>query len=286
MATTTSPGHRRAGALRWLDLVALALLAYVPPLLSSPGRVSADTKQYLYLDPGAFLARAPYLWDAQAGAGGVSHQHIGYLWPMGPWFWVLDAIGVPTWVAQRLWLGTVALVAALGARWLLRRLGLDRIGAMTGALVYLLTPFQLAFTARTSVLLLGWAALPWMVGLVDRAHREGGWRDPALLALIALTVGSVNASTLVLIGVGPLVWLACGATSRAAAVRAVSVVAKVGLLSAAVSLWWVAGIRLEAAYGLPVLQVTEKLDTVAHASSPSDVLRGLGNWYFYGKDRL
>jgi arabinofuranan 3-O-arabinosyltransferase len=286
MATTTSPGHRRAGALRWLDLVVLATLAYVPPLLSSPGRVSADTKQYLYLDPGAFLARAPYLWDAQAGAGGVSHQHIGYLWPMGPWFWAFDVIGVPTWVAQRLWLGTLSLLAALGARWLLRRMGLDRIGATAGALVYLLTPFQLAFTARTSVLLLGWVALPWMVGLVDRAQRDGGWRDPAILALLALTVGSVNASTLVLVGIGPLVWLLVGVTSRSAALRAAGVVAKVGLLSAAVSLWWIAALRSEAAYGLPVLQVTENLESVAAASSPSDVLRGLGNWYFYGTDRL
>jgi arabinofuranan 3-O-arabinosyltransferase len=286
MATTTSPGHRRAGALGWLDLLVVAVLAYAPPLLSSPGRVSADTKQYLYLDPGAFLARAPFLWDAQAGAGGVSHQHIGYLWPMGPWYWLLDAAGLPTWVAQRLWLGTLSLAAALGARWLLRRLGLDRIGALAGALVYLLTPFQLAFTARTSVLLLGWAALPWMVGLVDRAQREGGWRDPAILALLAVTVGSVNASTLVLIAVGPLVWLLCGVTTRSAATRAAGVVARVGALSLAVSLWWVVGLRLEAAYGLPVLQVTENLESVAAASSPSDVLRGLGNWYFYGKDRL
>jgi arabinofuranan 3-O-arabinosyltransferase len=286
MATPTSPGHRRAGAFRWLELAVFAVLAYAPPLLSSPGRVSADTKQYLYLDPGAFLARAPYLWDAQAGAGGVSHQHIGYLWPMGPWYWAFDAAGVPTWVAQRLWLGTLSLTAALGARWLLRRLGLDRLGALAGALVYLLTPFQLAFTARTSVLLLGWAALPWMIGLVDRGHREGGWRDPAILALLATTVGSVNASTLVLIAVGPLVWLLCGVTSRAAAARAGAVIARVGVLSAAVSLWWITGLRLEAAYGLPVLQVTENLESVAATSSPSDVLRGLGNWYFYGKDRL
>ena len=49
----------------------------------------------------------------------MSHQHIGYLWPMGPWFWAFDALGVPTWVAQRLWLGTLAMAAALGARWLL-----------------------------------------------------------------------------------------------------------------------------------------------------------------------
>ncbi len=34
-----------------LGYVALALLAYVPVILSAPGKVAADTKQYLYLDP-------------------------------------------------------------------------------------------------------------------------------------------------------------------------------------------------------------------------------------------
>ena len=126
----------------------LALLAYVPILLSSPGRISADSKQYLYLDPGRFLARAPYVWDSQVASGGVAHQHIGYLWPMGPWFWLMETLGVPDWVAQRLWVGTIGLLAALGMRWLLGRMGLGRAGALAGALVYLLTPYQLAFTAR------------------------------------------------------------------------------------------------------------------------------------------
>jgi arabinofuranan 3-O-arabinosyltransferase len=286
MATTTSPGTSRARATRWAEVAVLAVLAYLPAVRSAPGQVSADSKQYLYLDPADFLARAPYLWDARAGAGGVSHQHIGYLWPMGPWFWALDAIGVPTWVAQRLWLGTLALVAALGTRWLLGRLGLSRVGVLVGTLVYVLTPYQLAFSARSSVLLLPWAGLPWLVGLTDRAQREGGWRDPAWIALIVLTVGAVNASSLVLVAVGPLVWLLVGVTSRVEARRAVGVAGRVALLSLGVSLWWIAGLRLEGAYGLPVLQVTENLESVAATSTPSDVLRGLGNWFFYGRDRL
>ena len=123
----------------------------------------------------------------------MPHQHIGYLFPMGPYFWLMDQVGVPDWVAQRLWLGTISLAAALGARWLFRMLGTRRRGALAGALVYMLTPYQLAFTARISVLLLAWAGLPWLVGLTIRAVRHGGWRDPALFALVVLTIGSVNA---------------------------------------------------------------------------------------------
>lgn len=281
-----SPGSNRARATARLELAALAVLAYAPALLSSPGRVSADSKQYLYLDPAAFLARAPHLWDAHAAAGGVSHQHIGYLWPMGPWFWAFDALGVPPWIAQRLWLGSLGLAAALGTRWLLRRMGLSRAGVLAGTLVYLFTPYQLAFTARSSVLLLPWAGLPWLIGLTDRAQRTGGWRDPAWIALLVLTIGAVNASSLVLVGIGPLAWLLVGIGSRADARRAIAVAARVGVLSLGVSLWWIAALRLEAAYGLPVLQVTENLESVAATSSPSDVLRGLGNWFFYGRDRL
>jgi arabinofuranan 3-O-arabinosyltransferase len=104
---------------RSAEVAVLALLAYLPFLASSRGKVSGDTKQYLYLDPGHFLARAPYLWDPQTGAGTVTHQQIGYLFPMGPWFWIFDRVGAPDWIAQRLWLGTITFAAALGARWLL-----------------------------------------------------------------------------------------------------------------------------------------------------------------------
>src|SRR5688500_7847763 len=154
-----------------MELTALAALAYVPFLASSPGEVSADSKQALYLDPGRFLAHATDLWDPHVGAGTVPHQHLGYLFPTGPWFWVFDRLGVPDWVAQRLWWGTISLAAVLGARWLFRQLGTGQVGALAGALVYALTPYQLAFTARISVLLLPWAALPWLVGLTMRSTR-------------------------------------------------------------------------------------------------------------------
>jgi len=44
--------ERRRGAGSRLLVVAAALVAYLPIVMSSPGRVGADTKTYLYLDPG------------------------------------------------------------------------------------------------------------------------------------------------------------------------------------------------------------------------------------------
>ncbi|HKA02676.1 MAG TPA: hypothetical protein VKD67_00055, partial [Acidimicrobiales bacterium] len=44
-------GQARPGG--WaVTLGAFAVVAYVPPLLTARGVVAADTKQYLYLDPG------------------------------------------------------------------------------------------------------------------------------------------------------------------------------------------------------------------------------------------
>lgn len=268
------------------EVAALAVLAYGPLLASSPGRVSADSKQDLYLDPGRFLSRAIHLWDPHVGAGTVPHQNLGYLFPTGPWYWSLDRLGVPVWVAQRLWLGTLAVVAVLGARWLFDRLGVGRVGATAGALVYLLTPYQLAFTARMSVLLLPWSALPWIVGLTMRVTRERGWRPAALLALVLFAAGGINASSLLLVGVAPLVWVVLEALrGSGAARRALLGAGRAAVLAIGVSLWWLAGVRLQGRYGLPVLQLTENVRTVALASAPGDILRGLGNWFFYGHDR-
>ncbi|NIR39193.1 MAG: DUF3367 domain-containing protein, partial [Actinobacteria bacterium] len=53
----------------------------------------------LYLDPGRLLSGASSLWDGDVALGTVTHQNIGYLWPMGPFYWVLEAVGSPDWLA-------------------------------------------------------------------------------------------------------------------------------------------------------------------------------------------
>ncbi|MFZ6002484.1 MAG: alpha-(1-_3)-arabinofuranosyltransferase domain-containing protein [Actinomycetota bacterium] len=269
------------------ELAALAALAYGPFLASSPGKVSADSKQDLYLDPARFIGRAIDLWDPHIGAGTVPHQNLGYLFPVGPFFWVFDRLGVPDWVAQRIWLGTLSLLAAVGARWLFRRLGLGPAAALAGALVYMLTPYQLAFTARMSVLLMPWAALPWLLGLTMIATRSRGWRAPAALALALVAAGGINASSLLLVGLGPLIWVVLEASRGVdGARRALGASLRLAVLGLGVSVWWIVGLRLQGAYGLPVLQLTERVPTIAASSTPSDVLRGLGNWFFYGRDRI
>ena len=144
----------------------------MPLLLTHPGRVVADTKTYLYLDPGRLLVRAVSMWDPHIGLGTVTHQNIGYLFPMGPLYWLTHLLGVPAWVAQRLWLGTILLFAGLGMLYLLRTLKVRGPGVAVAAVVFMLSPYALDFSARLSVILLPWAGLPWMLALVIRALRE------------------------------------------------------------------------------------------------------------------
>ena len=266
----------------------LAALTYLPVLLAHPGRVVADTKQYLYLDPGRVLERAWSMWDPNIGMGTVTHQNIGYLFPMGPWYWTFDRLGVPDWVAQRIWLGSILFAAALGMLFLFRTIGLRGSGAVVGTLLYALTPYWLEYAARLSVLLLPWAGLPWMLALLIRALRRGGWRHAALFALLIQAIGSVNVTALVFAGVAPVLWIpyALFIEREVDWRRVLGTVAKIGLLTVLASAWWISGLWAQGAYGLDILKYTESLRVVSRTTLPNEVLRGLGYWFFYGRDRL
>ena len=200
--TTTDPVVHDVDARRWrvLGYALLALLAYVPVLLTKPGKVVADTKSYLYLDPGRLLERAASMWDPNIGMGTVTHQNIGYLFPMGPYYWLMHELGVPAWVSQRLWFGSLLLAAAVGVLFLMRTLRVRGPGAVVAAVLFMLSPYTLDFAARISVILMPWAGLPWMLALTIRALRardgRGAWRYAAIFALVVQIVGGVNATAL------------------------------------------------------------------------------------------
>ena len=266
----------------------LALLAYVPMFLTAPGKVAADTKQYLYLDPGRLLSRSWSMWDPNIGMGTVTHQNIGYLFPLGPFYWMLNAIGSPDWVAQRIWLGSLLFLAALGMLFLFRTIGLKGPGAVVGALAFMLSPYALDYAARISVILLPWAGLPWLLALTMRALRRGGWKHAALIALLVQVIGSVNATALVFVGMAPLLWVPYSVVVLREVDwrRALATVARIGLLATATSLWWMSGLWAQGSYGLNILDYTETLRAVSRTSLPNEVLRGLGYWFFYGRDKL
>ncbi|MGA8723401.1 MAG: alpha-(1-_3)-arabinofuranosyltransferase family protein [Acidimicrobiales bacterium] len=271
-----------------VDYAALALVAFVPMLASQPGVVSDDTKTYLYLDPGRYVRQAASLWDPSVGLGTVTHENIGYLLPMGPYFWVMAELHVPLWVAQRLWMGALLFAAGAGALFLCRTIGLNGPGRYVAALGYMYTPYVLQYAGRISVILMPWSGLPWMIAFVILAVRHRGWRYPALFALVVALVSGINASSVLYVGVAPALFLpyAVLVTKEATWRRVWGVAWRTGLLTALVSLWWAVGLQIEAAYGVNVLKYTETVPATSGASLASEIVRGLGYWYFYGSDRV
>jgi arabinofuranan 3-O-arabinosyltransferase len=284
-ADTRGPSARTRALVGY---VLLAALAYVPVLLTAPGKVAADTKQYFYLDPARLLSRAVSMWDPHTALGTVTHQNIGYLFPAGPYFWLTNELGIPAWIAQRLWLGSILFGAATGLLYLARTLSLRGPGIVIAALAYMLSPYSLQYASRLSTLLIAWAALPWMVALVARALRDGGWRYPAVFAIVVQLAGSVNATALIFAGIGPLLWIVYEVwIAREVKPReALATVARVGVLCIAASLWWISGLSVQAAYGLDELKYSETVRAVSTAGLAPEILRGLGYWFFYGGDKL
>jgi arabinofuranan 3-O-arabinosyltransferase len=275
----------RLRSSRSLPLAVLALLAYLPAFTAAPGRMPADTKMFLYLDPGGLVRDAPFSWDTSQFGGWFPHQTITYLWPSGPWFWFFDLIGTPDWIAHRLWIGTILFLGGAGVLWVARLLGMGTGGAFSAAAVYQLSPFVLPYISRTSLMLLPWTAVGWLVGLTVLAARRGGWRYPALMALVLATVGSPNATALAMIAPAPVLWLAHEAWSRRISLRvAVTTALRIGSLALAVSLWWIVMLSQQSRFGADVLAYSESLRAVSTTAVSTETLRGLGYWLFYVRD--
>jgi len=269
--------RRRAGE------IFLAVLAWVPLFASAPGRLPADTKLYLYLDPGRLLSDSLWSWDGRQFGGWVPHQNVGYLWPTGPWYWTLERLAVPDWVAHRLWVGLLFVAAGWGASWLARVLGLGAPAALAVGCVYQLSPYVLPYVSRTSALLLPWALLPALCVVAMRYGRFGRPRDLALLGLLVASTGGLNATALAMVAPGPAIWLLHEARGSGRAFRRA---AAAGAVSIATSLWWMVGLWIQGRHGAPVLSYSETLPSTAATSTAPEVLRGLGYWLFYVRDEL
>ena len=280
-----------------LEHLVLAGLAFVPLLLVDRGVVSTDTKTYLYLDPVRFLGQVASMWYPTVALGTVTHQYIGYLFPMGPYYALTAVAHVPTWIAQRVWLGALLFAAGAGVLALSRALRIRGPGRIVAALAFMWSPYVLQYSGRISVILMPWAALPWLVactvlalrnqhrsaeGTPD-AHRRS-WRYPALFALVIALSSGINASSVLYIVIGPVLWLLWAvAVEKEATWRDAGVVlAQMGALSVLVSAWWIVGLVIEAGFGVDILRYTESVRATSSTSTPLEVLRGLGYWYFYG----
>jgi arabinofuranan 3-O-arabinosyltransferase len=241
----------------------------------APGKIVPDTKLDLTAGPGAFLARSLHLWDPQGAFGQLQNQAYGYLLPMGPFHWLLDALSVPDWVTQRLWWSLVLCVAFLGVWKLCGALGYGAPWArFVAALLYALSPRMLGEVAITSVEVWPLAMAPWvLLPLVTPRARSGWWRVGWSAVAFGL-VGGVNAvatgATLVL----PALWLITRKLDKSTLKLAVAWFGCV----VAVSFWWLVPLVLLGRYSPPFLDWIEDASVTTATASVFESFRGTSQW--------
>jgi arabinofuranan 3-O-arabinosyltransferase len=284
-----APVARRAtglGAAR-RDRLLMAALAVAVALIQRPGTATSDTKIDLHVDPVGFLADVASVWTPTGDLGHVhSGQYAGYLFPMGPFFALGHLLGLAPWLIHALWLGLLLAVAVTGAMRLADAL-LPRGGSparLTAGALVLLNPYVVVFANRTSVTLLAYALLPWMLLAVHRGLRDPrGWWWPAAASLIVASAGGgVNTAVLAWLLLAPVALLAYEPAIGAVAWRDARAFAlRTAACLAVTSLWWVAPVVVHALYGRDFLPFTEQPGVIWSTSSASEVLRLMGYWTSY-----
>ncbi len=265
----------------------LGLVAYALAFAQRPGLATADTKINLHVDPGRFLGDIASMWTSTGQLGGVqTGQQAGYLFPMGPFFALGHLIGLPDWVVQRLWLGSLLALAAWGGVRLLDAMLAEPRGAahLVTGLVILLNPFVVTYANRTTVTLLAYAALPWLLLAVHRGLREpGGWRWPAAVALLITAAGGgVNGAVVAWMLLGPVLLLAYEvAATEVTVADARAFLVRVIPLVVLLSLWWVVPAYVQSSYGVNFLQFTEQPGTVWGTTGSTEALRLMSFWLSY-----
>ncbi len=269
-----SPGGFVRRPSTWIVL-ALTTLSF----LQMPGKTTFDTKLDLAVDPLAFLGRALHLWNPNATAGELQNQAYGYLFPMGPFFALGQAAGVPAWITQRLW-GALLLSAAFGGALLLARamkLGTERT-RLIGALGYALAPRMLTEIGGLSAEMLPAVLLPWVLVPLVRAGVTGSPRRAAGLSAIAvLCMGGVNGAMVVMALVLPGLWLVTRKWTR----EHVRLVAWWVVFVVGATLWWILPLLLLGEYSLPFLDYIESATNTTAPMSLFEVLRGTNQWVAY-----
>jgi arabinofuranan 3-O-arabinosyltransferase len=247
--------------------------------LQQPGRVVADTKLDLAVDPLGFLRRALDLWEPDGFAGQLQNQAYGYLFPMGPFFALGDVAHLPDWVIQRLWWSLLLCTAFLGVRALAARLGIGTDASqLIAALAYALSPRILSTLGPVSAEAWPMALAPWVVLPLVAATQGAPIGRSALRSGMAVALtGGINAA-LSFAAVLPAALFLLTRRITADTVRLwLWWTGAVALATA----WWIAPLFLLGAYSPPFLDFIESASTTTAPTSLVETLRGTSHWLAY-----
>ena len=263
---------------RRIWIVVCCLLLTVLALLTRPGRIIADTKLDMAINPGEFLDRALHLWDP-AQFGQLQDQVAGYFFPMGPFFWLGHAAALQPWVVQRLWLAAVLIAAFVGTTRVAARLGVGTpMTQIVAGLGYAMCPRGLGLLGQLSSEFLPAAMLPWILLPLITAVQGGNRLRAALRSGVAVALASgLNATATFAVLLPPLIYLLC---ARRPAPRWRILGWWVVAVSMA-TVWWAVPLALLGKYGFSFLPYTESATITTGVTSLTNTFRGTEDWVNY-----
>ena len=281
-ASTDTPASSATGYW-WRGRLALVCLFLVAlTFIQEPGRIVTDTKLDLSINPQWLLTRGFRLWDSQAFSGQLANQTYGYLWPLGPFHWIGQTLGLPAWAVQRLWWSLLLCVGFLGMVKLASLLGIsNRPARVLGALAFIFAPRLVSSLGAISIESWPTMLAPWVLIPLVRGSTSGNPRRWGLLSALAFgCIGGVNAvATWAVLPLG-VVWLVTRPWSRR--VAALAGWWALGIVLA--SLWFVVPLVMLGRYSPPFLDWIEAAAITTSITSPERVLRGVVAWLPYLAD--
>ncbi|KQV69779.1 hypothetical protein ASC64_08115 [Nocardioides sp. Root122] len=256
-------------------VLALVALAFS----QAPGFLTFDTKFDLVVDPWHYLERGLHLWDSNGAIGQLQNQAYGYLWPMGPFFALGTAAGIPGWAVQRLFMALVLAVAFSGTAYVARALGVrSHLACVLAAFAYALSPRMLTTVGTISIEAWPSALAPWvLLPLVIGSTRGSPRRAAALAALAVAMTGGVNATASFAVIPVAAIWL----LTRSRGPRKRSLMLWWPVFTALGTLWWLIPLFLLGAYSPPFLDFIESATLTTTPTTLFDSLRGTSHWLPY-----
>jgi arabinofuranan 3-O-arabinosyltransferase len=267
-------------AASWRWFLVVWLVALIVLAANAPGRMIFDTKLGVDLNAAEFIERLWPLWNPREWFGTLQNQYIGYAIPMAPFFLLGQALQLPVWVIERLWLSLLIAVGFWGITRLATtlRIGSDASRLLAGAAFVLWPTFTIVIGSTSAAavpgLLVPWAVLPLASALQGRGSVLSGCaRSGVAIALM----GGVNAVSTICALVAPGLYLLTHTRGR----QRVKVCVLWATAVAAATAWWAVPLLLQGRYSFNFLPFVEQANTTTKTMSAAAFLRGTGNWTAY-----
>ena len=259
-------------------LASLALLFFAATMVQAPGLIEDDTKLPVAMAPLAWIHSSLHFWSQSVASGSVQVETFGYLFPMAPFYAVAHTLGLPVWMAERIWLALLLTAGAWGVIRLAEALGIgNRWARVLGGVAYCVAPIVVTWASVSesllAVVLLPWLLLPLVVGARHGSPRRAAAKSGVALALM----GGVNATVIVAALPLAVIWLA----TREPGPRRRALAGWWAVCVVLATFWWVAPAVLQAKYGYNYLPYTETATTTTSTTSLFEALRGSSYWLNY-----